>query len=102
MSGDSPLDAMIRRSVILADLGINASTLKSWIDRGIFPKPLVLNAGAGAREIVGWPTSVYRAWKASLPQRSATPITAKSYSAQAKAKGRATRAAKRAPAAPAE
>lgn len=69
--------------------------MRDWIDRGDFLEPLVLNPGQ-KREIIGWRTSVYEAWKASLPQRSAKPITANAYSTEARAKGRRTRAAGRA------
>ena len=56
---DQALDPIIRKRQILADLGIDDSMLNAWIKRGDFPLPLVLNPGQ-KREIVGWPTSVYR------------------------------------------
>jgi predicted DNA-binding transcriptional regulator AlpA len=92
---DDPLDPILRKRAILADLGIDNSTLSAWIRRGDFPLPLVLNPGQ-KREIVGWPTSTYLQWKADRPQRVATPITDKAYSAPAIAKRQRTRAAKRA------
>ena len=50
-----PLDPLLRKREILADLGIHGSTLATrppWIERGDFPAPLVLNPGQ-KREIVG-------------------------------------------------
>jgi len=91
---DGFLDPILRKRLILADLGVDNSTLAAWIRRGDFPPPLVLNPGQ-KREIVGWPTSVYRAWREGLPQRSANPITEAAYSEEARAKRQRSRAAKR-------
>ena len=91
---DEPLDPIIRKRLILADLGIDNSTLRAWMQRGDFPLPLVLNPGQ-KREIIGWPTSVYRQWKAARPQRLATPITDNAYSETARSKRRRTVLAKR-------
>jgi len=78
---DEPLDPIIRKRLILADLGIDNSTLRAWMQRGDFPLPLVLNPGQ-KREIIGWPTSVYRQWKAARPQRMAKPVTEHAYEAR--------------------
>ena len=48
---DNPLDPILRKSAILADLGVDNSTLSAWMRRGDFPLPLVLNPGQ-KREIV--------------------------------------------------
>lgn len=88
-------DPILRRSMILDDLGIDKSTLSDWIARGDFPAPLVLNPGQ-AREITGWRTSTYVAWKENLPQRAAKPISQAAYSDEAIAKGRRTRAERQA------
>jgi predicted DNA-binding transcriptional regulator AlpA len=86
-------DPFLRRSVILADLGIDASTLDDWVKRGDFPVPEILNPGQ-KREIIAWRTSTYLEWKNARPQRSAKPITANAYTEQARAKGKRTRAAR--------
>ena len=63
-------DRFIRKSTILADLPIHASTLDEWIKIGRFPEPVVLNPGA-LREIVAWRERDYLNWKADRPQRQA-------------------------------
>jgi len=95
MPDDSPLDPYLRRKVILEDLNIDASTLSAWIARDDFPQGEILNPGQ-KREIVAWRSSVYRQWKANRPQRAPHPITDRAYTAEARAKGRRTRAARHA------
>jgi predicted DNA-binding transcriptional regulator AlpA len=68
-----PFDRLIRKREILQDLGVNASTLWLWIKRSHFPRPVVLNPGVGNREIVAWPESVYRAWKAGVAAKVGAP-----------------------------
>jgi predicted DNA-binding transcriptional regulator AlpA len=67
---DNGSNRLIRRRQILEELGVDNATLWSWIKRGTFPEPLVLNPGQ-AREIVAWRQSDYLAWRQSLPQRLA-------------------------------
>jgi predicted DNA-binding transcriptional regulator AlpA len=95
MPDDNPFDPYISRKQILEDIGIDASTLNAWIARGDFPQGEILNPGQ-TREIAKWRSSVYRQWKADRPQRAPRPITANAYSEEAIAKGRQTRAARRA------
>jgi predicted DNA-binding transcriptional regulator AlpA len=63
----------LRKREILADLGINSSTLWQWTRSGRFPLPLVLNPGS-AREIPIWKETDYREWLASRPQRPAKRV----------------------------
>jgi predicted DNA-binding transcriptional regulator AlpA len=74
----NPLDPYLTKQQILDDLGINASTLDAWIKRGDFPKPYVLNPGQ-RREIIGWLTSEYLAWKVARPRRQANIVTDRAY-----------------------
>lgn len=92
MPDEHPLiDPYLRRKAITDDLGIDPSTFSDWIAKGYFPKPEILNPGS-SREIPAWRTSVYRQWKNTRPQRLPTPISSNSYTPEARAKGRVTRA----------
>lgn len=90
MTDDTTSDRFLRKATILSEIPIHESTLWEWIRDGRFPKPVVLNPGAG-REIVAWPESVYRAWKAALPVRQAKVITDKAYEKRRKPKPKLTR-----------
>jgi predicted DNA-binding transcriptional regulator AlpA len=64
----SPLNGLLRKKEICADLGINPSTLDAMIKRDDFPPPIIISSGQ-QREILGWLESEYRAWKDSRPKR---------------------------------
>src|SRR5215469_6358520 len=82
MPDDKPFDPFLRKKRIVAELKIHPSTLDAWVDKGTFPKPVVLNAGVGGREIVAWRESEVRAWMAALPQRKARPVSERAYAAR--------------------
>lgn len=89
---DNPLlDPYLHRKTILDDLSVDGSTFSDWIAKGYFPEPEILNPGA-SREIPVWRASVYRAWKEARPKRLPKPISSNSYTPEARAKGRRTRA----------
>jgi hypothetical protein len=56
--------------------------------RGEFPLPTVITPSADGRtrEIIGWPESVVRAWKAALPVRRARPMSDAPYPRKKKPK----------------
>ena len=81
-----PFDRFIRKREILADLGVNASTLHLWIKKKFFPEPTILNPNVGGREIIGWPLSTYVNWKRALPVRQAKVVSQRPYEKRRKRK----------------
>jgi predicted DNA-binding transcriptional regulator AlpA len=71
---DQPNDIiLIRKRQIIAELGINDSTLVAWVKDGRFPMPRILNSGS-SREIPAWDAAEFEQWKAALPRRPARRI----------------------------
>jgi predicted DNA-binding transcriptional regulator AlpA len=81
MSEAQTPNTLLRGADVSRRVGRSMVTIWTWVRRGDFPAPLVLNPGQ-RREIVAWRDTDVDNWMNSRPQRAAMPVSRNAYEAR--------------------